>query len=82
MFFAGWDGGATKTTVRLVDEAGALLSESSFGPLNPNGNASESVRDFPFYREYTPKPVQKFSQVFRTGFAVFLRVIVYHNYFM
>ena len=44
MFFAGWDGGATKTTVRLVDEAGALLSESSFGPLNPNGNASESVR--------------------------------------
>lgn len=44
MFFAGWDGGATKTAVRLVDETGAFLSESAFGPLNLNGTSPETVQ--------------------------------------
>ncbi len=44
MFFAGWDGGATKTAVRLVDESGSFLSESAFGPMNLNGVPAEIVR--------------------------------------
>ncbi len=44
MFFAGWDGGATKTAVRLVDESGAFRSESAFGPLNLSGTPPETVR--------------------------------------
>lgn len=43
MFFAGWDGGATKTAVRLVDESGCFLSESVFGPMNLNGTSPETV---------------------------------------
>ena len=44
MFFAGWDGGATKTAARFVDASGALLAETVFGPLNLNGNSFETVR--------------------------------------
>ena len=44
MVFAGWDGGATKTAVRLVDASGNLISENSFGPLNLNGTSPEAVR--------------------------------------
>ena len=44
VFFAGWDGGATKTAVRLVDASGSLIAENSFGPLNLNGTSPEAVR--------------------------------------
>lgn len=44
MFYAGWDGGATKTAARFVDASAALLTETIFGPLNLNGNSVETVR--------------------------------------
>lgn len=44
VFFSGWDGGATKTAVRLVDASGRLIAENSFGPLNLNGTSPEAVR--------------------------------------
>lgn len=43
-YYCGWDGGGTKTEVLCLDENGAPLSCSVFGPLNPNGTNPERVR--------------------------------------
>ena len=43
MYYCGWDGGGTKTEVRIVDASGAPLAEGFFGPLNPNGASRETV---------------------------------------
>ena len=43
MYYCGWDGGGTKTGVCLLDEAGAVMAEAAFGPLNPNGASRETV---------------------------------------
>ena len=44
MWYGGWDGGGTKTRVRIEDQEGRLLAEQDFGPLNPNGAEPERVR--------------------------------------
>ncbi len=43
-YVTGWDGGGTKTAVVHMDMDGNLLGRASFGPLNPNGNTPEQVR--------------------------------------
>lgn len=43
MYYCGWDGGGTKTEVCLLDANGQVLETRSFGPLNPNGTARETV---------------------------------------
>jgi len=42
-YYAGWDGGGTKTTVALADECGQVFATRTFGPLNANGNAPDCV---------------------------------------
>ena len=44
MWYAGWDGGGTKTEVCVLDESGEVIADESFGPLNPNGASPEKVR--------------------------------------
>ena len=44
MWYAGWDGGGTKTEVCILDGEGKLLAKRVFGPLNPNGTDPERVR--------------------------------------
>ena len=39
MYYCGWDGGGTKTTVCILDQNGEHIAEASFGPLNANGAA-------------------------------------------
>ena len=43
MWYAGWDGGGTKTEVCVLNEAGEVMADQSFGPLNPNGSSLEKV---------------------------------------
>lgn len=43
-FVAGWDGGGTKTKVVCLAEDGTVLSEASFGALNPNGAQKSEVQ--------------------------------------
>ncbi len=43
-YVAGWDGGGTKTAVAYMHMNGAVLGRSLFGPLNPNGNSPDQVR--------------------------------------
>ncbi len=45
MWYAGWDGGGTKTEVCVLDETGAVMADRSFGPLNPNGTSADRVRE-------------------------------------
>ena len=45
MWYAGWDGGGTKTEVCILDGEGKLLAKRVFGPLNPNGTDPERVRE-------------------------------------
>ena len=44
IYYCGWDGGGTKTTVCLMDGGGRVIGESDFGPLNLNGASAEAVR--------------------------------------
>lgn len=43
-FYCGWDGGGTKTEVCLMNESGAVIASSAFGPLNINGASEDTVR--------------------------------------
>ena len=43
-FYCGWDGGGTKTEVLCVNEAGQVIGNQSFGPININGATRERVR--------------------------------------
>ena len=43
MYYAGWDGGGTKTAVCLINPSGELLSEAFFGPMNLNGASADLV---------------------------------------
>ncbi len=43
MWYAGWDGGGTKTEVCVLNDAGEIMTGESFGPLNPNGSSREQV---------------------------------------
>lgn len=43
MYYCGWDGGGTKTEVRVCDVSGSVLADQAFGPLNPNGASREAV---------------------------------------
>lgn len=45
MWYAGWDGGGTKTEVCITDESGRETACRFFGPLNPNGVNAEKVRE-------------------------------------
>lgn len=42
-YYCGWDGGGTKTEVLCVNEAGQVIGNQSFGPLNINGAGKERV---------------------------------------
>ncbi len=44
MYYAGWDGGGTKTAVCLINEEGTVCREAAFGPLNLNGASADTVR--------------------------------------
>ena len=44
MFFAGWDGGGTKTAVCIADARGNVLSRAVFGPINANSGSEANVR--------------------------------------
>lgn len=44
-FFAGVDGGGTKTTLICRDMAGGVLLEKTFGPFNPNSIGREACRE-------------------------------------
>lgn len=43
MYYCGWDGGGSTTKALAVDEQGNVLSENTFGPLNPNGASRETI---------------------------------------
>ena len=43
VYFCGWDGGGSKTTVLCADENGKELARKTFGPLNINGAPQETV---------------------------------------
>lgn len=43
-YYCGWDGGGTKTQVLCVNEAGQVIGDQSFGPININGATRERVR--------------------------------------
>jgi len=43
-FAAGLDGGGTKTALLCMDQAGRVVAEHAFGPLNVNGTDWEDVR--------------------------------------
>lgn len=43
MYYCGWDGGGSKTEVSIIDQEGVIISEASFGALNPNGASIETV---------------------------------------
>lgn len=42
-YFAGWDGGGTKTEVLITDAQGNEICRGVFGPLNVNGAGKEKV---------------------------------------
>jgi N-acetylglucosamine kinase-like BadF-type ATPase len=42
-YYAGWDGGGTKTTVVCLDENGKTLLRAEAGPFNSLGNVSEAL---------------------------------------
>ena len=44
MYYCGWDGGGTKTSVCITDPCGEVLAEGAFGPVNPNGTETEVVQ--------------------------------------
>lgn len=44
MFYCGWDGGASKTEVCVVDEQGVVLGKANFGPINLNGSSFETAK--------------------------------------
>lgn len=44
VYVAGLDGGGTKTTVVVLGADGSPVGRQAFGPLNPNGNTEETVR--------------------------------------
>ncbi len=43
-YYAGWDGGGTKTRVCILDGDGREKACMDFGPLNPNGAGEDTVR--------------------------------------
>ena len=43
-FVAGLDGGGTKTALVVLDVEGRCVDRQVFGPLNPNGNAEQTIR--------------------------------------
>ena len=43
MYYCGWDGGGSKTEVSIIDQAGDIIAEATFGALNPNGATIEIV---------------------------------------
>ena len=45
MYYCGWDGGGSKTTVCVTAENGIVLCEKTFGPINPNGTSADTVFD-------------------------------------
>lgn len=45
MYYCGWDGGGSKTKVCVTNSQGAVLIESEFGPINPNGNSLDTVKN-------------------------------------
>ena len=42
-YFAGWDGGATHTTIECVNPAGETVLRAKAGPLNAHGSTHEQV---------------------------------------
>ena len=44
MYYCGWDGGGSKTTVCIMNAEGQPVAGASFGPLNANGASGERVR--------------------------------------
>ncbi len=45
-YYVGWDGGGTKTAVCILGQDGIQVGdETYFGPLNPNGNPTETIRE-------------------------------------
>jgi len=44
LYYAGWDGGGTATTIECIDEVGKTLLRAKTGPLNVHGNGAEQVR--------------------------------------
>lgn len=42
-YYCGWDGGGSKTHVCVTDEAGQIIAEKAFGPLNLNGTSEDTV---------------------------------------
>ncbi len=48
MYDCGWDGGGSKTAVCITDERGNILAEKTFGALNPNGTATQTVEETVF----------------------------------
>ena len=44
MFYCGFDGGASKTEVCVIDEKGTVVKTATFGPINPNGASLETVK--------------------------------------
>lgn len=45
IYYCGWDGGGSKTSVCITDEYGVVLSEKTFGPINLNGTSGDTVRE-------------------------------------
>ncbi len=44
MYYCGWDGGGTKTSVCIIDENNNIIAQATFGPININGSSSEVVK--------------------------------------
>lgn len=43
MYYCGWDGGGSKTTVCILNSEGQPIAGAAFGPLNGNGVSSAQV---------------------------------------
>ena len=44
-YFAGWDGGGTKTTIVCITPEGDIILRETAGPLNINGNDTQRARE-------------------------------------
>ena len=43
MYYCGWDGGGTMTSVCIIDENNNIISQATFGPININGSSSDII---------------------------------------